>query len=474
MSAYQRKAPAISERRLNAISGGYDSPAALLRAYDGQEVRQRVRTFAQDTTNDLIDALRLIRTIAGAAIVVHGPRGCAMALLDRAQSSAPGGPWAVTNLNERDTIVGSEHVLRETILALDRRSRPELIFVVTTPVVAINNDDVVTVVSELQDEVGARLVPVFSDGFTSRIARSGYDLVLHALFRDVISRARPAPDAAPFANLISVSEHQRDREELGRLLATLGISGTFIPNTAYRHELEQAVGARWSIGVNPDESEYLGEALAQQAAIPFIQPDLPLGSAATFGWLAAVGDAVGLEAAAVAQIHAQEIAALAASFARHQLRGARVTLSLPAPYAFGIRDLLGELGAEVVGLTVHALDQRHRAQLERLRDERPGLPLHIGAGQRFEEANILKRLAPDLHLCWDEHALVALRLGIPAVALREIGVLGYRGAARFAQIAARALQNRAFATSLGAASGSPYKDSWYQKKPDWYLKHEVK
>ncbi|NTU85535.1 MAG: hypothetical protein HGA45_40300, partial [Chloroflexales bacterium] len=151
-----------------------------------------------------------------------------------------------------------------------------------------------------------------------------------------------------------------------------------------------------------------------------------------------------------------------------------LTLSLPAPYAFGILELLRALEAEVVGLSVHALDRRHLGQLERLRAERPGLPLHIGEGQRFEEANILKRLAPDLHLCWDEHAAVALRLGIPAVALRELGVLGYRGTQRLVAQAARALQNQAFAASLGEPSGAPYKESWYQKKPGWYLKHEVK
>ncbi len=261
MSEYRRKAPSTSERRLNAISAGYDLPEALLREYSEQEeLRQRVRTFAQDTTNDLIYAMRLISGIAGAATVVHGPRGCAMALLDRANLSVPGAQWAVTNLNERDTIMGSERVLRESILSLDRRYRPELIFIVTTPVVAINNDDVLTVVGEIQDEIGARLVPVFSDGFNSRVGRSGYDLVLHALFRDLIIRARPTSTDEPFANLITISEHRHDREELGRLLAALGIRVNPIPNTANRLGLEQAAQARWSIGVNPDESEYLGVA----------------------------------------------------------------------------------------------------------------------------------------------------------------------------------------------------------------------
>ncbi len=471
MSEYRRKAPSTSERRLNAISAGYDLPEALLREYgEHEEFRQRVRTFAQDTTNDLIYAMRLISGMAGAATVVHGPRGCAMALLDRANLSVPGAQWAVTNLNERDTIMGSERVLRESILSLDRRYRPELIFIVTTPVVAINNDDVLTVVGEIQDEIGARLVPVFSDGFNSRVGRSGYDLVLHALFRDLIIRARPTSTDEPFANLITISEHRHDREELGRLLAALGIRVNPIPNTANRLGLEQAAQARWSIGVNPDESEYLGVALEQQNGVPFVQPDLPLGIAGTSRWLAAVGQAIGSETAAVAQIQAQESAALQST----PISGARVTVSLPTAYAFGILDLLRDLGAEAVGISVPSLDRRHIGKLEQVRDSHPGLAVHVGEGQIFEEANILKRLAPDLHLCWDEHAAVALRLGIPAVALREIGVLGYSGAKRLATHAARALRYPAFAANLGEHARSPYADSWYKKKPNWYIKHEVK
>ncbi len=373
-----------------------------------------MRTFAQDTTNDLIsDALQLVSAISGAGIVVHGPRGCAMALLERVGPGALRTPWAVTNLNERDTIMGSEQVLREAILALSRRYRPELIFVVTTPVVAINNDDVLTVVGEVQDEIDAQLVPVFSDGFNSRVGRSGYDLVLHALFRDLIGRTRRSGASEPFANLITLSEQRQDRAELGRLLAELGLKLNSIPTAASRRELERAGEAHWSIGVNPDESEYLGLALEQERAIPFVRADLPLGSAGTSRWLTAVAAQVGLDPATLAQIQARETAALQASLDPPQLRGARVTLSLPPAYAFGMLELLPELGAELVGLTVHALDQRHLRRLEQLRAQLPGLALHVGEGQTFEEANILKRLAPDLHLCWDEHAVVALRAGHP-------------------------------------------------------------
>ncbi|NTV63686.1 MAG: hypothetical protein HGA65_09135, partial [Oscillochloris sp.] len=247
-----------------------------------------------------------------------------------------------------------------------------------------------------------------------------------------------------------------------------------IPTAATRQAIQQAAQARWSIGINPDESEYLGVALEQERGIPCIRPDLPLGVAATARWLAAVAAQTGLVPSLPAQIDARERADLAPLVAQQPLCGARVTLSLPAAYAFGMLSFLPELGAEVVGLTVHSFDQRHLGRLGQLAQARPELAVHIGEGQSFEEANILKRLAPDLHLCWDEHALVALRLGIPALALREIGVLGYRGAQRFALRAARALQNRALAAGLGALDESPYHRSWYTKKPNWYLKYEVK
>ena len=123
------------ERRLQAISAWLGKPAALAAEQAAGETVQRIRTFSQATPDDLLAALDLLAGVAGAGIVVHGPRGCAAAL------AAAAGPWGVTGLDQRDTIMGSEGAVSRAVLSLHRRHRPGAIFVVATPVVAINSDD---------------------------------------------------------------------------------------------------------------------------------------------------------------------------------------------------------------------------------------------------------------------------------------------------------------------------------------------
>jgi len=62
------------------------------------------------------------------------------------------------------------------------------LFVVTTPVVAINNDDVEAVVDELHEEYNIPVVPVYSDGFRSKTGITGYDVALHAMLKNLLPR----------------------------------------------------------------------------------------------------------------------------------------------------------------------------------------------------------------------------------------------------------------------------------------------
>ena len=103
----RRPGLAIREKRLQGISAYLDAPAPLLAEFAAGEAVQRIRTFSQVTPDDVTAALGFLGGIRGAAIVVHAPRGCAASLL----ASAPQAAWAVTGLDQRDTIMGSGPVL---------------------------------------------------------------------------------------------------------------------------------------------------------------------------------------------------------------------------------------------------------------------------------------------------------------------------------------------------------------------------
>ncbi|MEI6209271.1 MAG: nitrogenase component 1 [Desulfuromonadales bacterium] len=174
-----RQSLVIREKRLGAIGAYLGEIPPLIESFEQNSIAQRIRTFSQTAPDDIVEALRVMNRINGAGLIIHGARGCAAVQL----SLSPGGAWATTNLDERDTIMGSDAVLRKAIIALYSRHHPRVIFVVATPVVAINNDDIRSVATELSDELDIPVIPVICDGFRSRIAATGYDAAKQAILK---------------------------------------------------------------------------------------------------------------------------------------------------------------------------------------------------------------------------------------------------------------------------------------------------
>lgn len=468
MSILRAKAPKNREKRLDSLSAHYGELRSLTREYDDGNVPQRIRTFAQGSPDDLLYALRLLSRIRDAVTIVHGPRGCAAAELLFARNGSD--RWAVTNLDERDTIMGADAKLRTAVKALYRRHRPAAIFIVATPAVAINNDDIQSVVDDLSEELSTKVVPVYTSGFASKNAITGYDIAHHALVKYLI--VGEAPERRDHVNLLSVAESDADRSEAERLLGELGLSVNTLPDSADPAGFARAASAFLSISLDPDATNYLGEALESTHQVPFLKTPRPIGIAATGAWLEAVGVAAGKEREA-AELHVRQSALIAGVLEEAPLRGVRVYLSLPAATAFGVVNLVRELGGEVAGLTVEHLDRLHHTALGEVQRATLLSHIHVGHTQPFEEVNILKRLAPELYVGGANHLVHAARLGIPTLSLVNGPILGYRGAAAFARTAARALRNRSFVAALSAI-GLPYQKQWYQRSPHWHIKQEVK
>jgi len=496
MSILKAKAPRSREKRLDTMNAWQGGAAAVAAELSGESTVQRIRTFSQSSPDDLLYALQLLAGIRNSVTVVHAPRGCAAAGLHY-QASAAGSGLAVTNLDERDTIMGADLKLRKAVTALHHRYHPEVIFIVSSPVVAINNDDIQSVVEELHEELEVAIVPVYVSGFASRNAVTGYDSTLHALLK-YLGGPRKAREAGNKVNLLSVAEHRADLREVQRLLSELGVELNVLPDTASAAAFREATSARLSIPLDQDTEDYLGQSLRDEYGVPYIEAPRPIGLGATGRWLAAAGAALGLEQEARA-LHEREVAATLQALEAFTsvsrlspdttqrldnsttqrlndlttLNGVRVYLGLATATAFGVLELVQELGGEVVGITVSHLDQLHDKRLKELSKRQPDLQIHVADGQPFEEVSLLKRLSPDLYLGDAAHLGQIGRLGLPVVSLEETPILGYRGLTSLARRVTLALHNRSFGVSLGHTS-PPYQDSWYRRSPNWHIKQEVK
>ena len=443
------------ERRLQAISAWLGKPAALAAEQAAGETVQRIRTFSQATPDDLLAALDLLAGVAGAGIVVHGPRGCAAAL------AAAAGPWAVTGLDQRDTIMGSEGAVSRAVLSLHRRHRPWAIFVVATPVVAINSDDARTAADELSGELGIPVLAVRTDGFRSRVAATGYDTACQAL----LALVPVTQDREDVVNLLAGDFSTAT--EAKALLDGLGVAVNMLPAGADAAAFARAARARLSICLDPGVTGALGAGLEAAHGVPLLRGGVPIGLAATRRWLAAVAAATGhpepghLGTPDPGQTLGQTLA------------GRRVHLALPPDAGFAAAVLVTELGGTVSGLTLDHIDRTHAEALAAFTRTAPDAVLHVAAGQPFETANLLASERPDLFVGTPEVAALAAAAGVPSVGVTPGALTGRRGAAHLARRAAKALANPGVVRRLAAAP-PPYAAGWLRRSADWHIKQEVR
>ncbi len=466
----QKRVP-IREKRLHSISAYYGEIAPLLKEYAEGGPAQRIRTYAQTGADDIQQAVRFASLVEKAAVVIHGPRGCAARAVYDAARRGVFPRVAVTALNERDTITGSEKKLRQSILALHDAVRPEFIFVILAPVVAINNDDVLAVARELEAERGVVVVPIPTDGFKSKNSLTGLDVAAHALFRflPVDEESQPREESV---NVLVLDHQQKDVREMTRLLAALGLSVNVLPRELDRH-FRKARRARLSISLDPDAGAYFGNLLEERFGVPWIAAAPPIGTEGVHRWLAAVGGALGRTAEAEA-LHQRELMAWKLDGKGEALAGRSVYVSLPTTQAWAVARLCASFGANLCGLSVDHLDSTHEKLIREMAESFPALSLHVGGGQLLEEASIVNKLKPDLYLGHSAGAAQAARLGVPSLSMEHRAIAGYAGPLWFLSASRKALLSPALARRLGEKSRPPYGEGWYRKSAHWFIKLEVK
>lgn len=469
MASVRQKTAPVREKRVGAVGAWSGSVDSFRKEASLGDLEPRIRTFAQDLPSDVEHALGILRTIEGLAIVVHGPAGCAAALHGSAKAKTP---WVVTNLTERDSIMGSDAKLRGAIQEIHRTYAPKAIAVVATPVVAINNDDIDSVTEELKDELSIPVIAVYTDGFRSRIGSTGEDVVVHSLVKHLLPLRRRSEGS--HLNLLTVTENRADLDHIRSLLSELEIESNPFPRHGSISSAHKVAEARISIALDPDSGDYAGAALEEQYAIPFVKAPSPLGIRRTSEWLDAVGAAYERTAEVDALIARETSRLEEVLHTADAFRGTRVFVNLPPSQALAFGFLAEELGLVVVGLKAPWVSSAHASLLDELHAGAPETPLLIGEGQPFEEANLLARIKPDLYITTGAPPVHALRAGLAVVDLEDASLLGFAGVERLVRSIERVLANRSLSRFLSEADNEPYDPAWLKKSVHWYIKQEVK
>lgn len=453
------------EKRLSTLSAYLGTAHNL--AKEDQD-RQNIRTYSEATFDEVIYALKAVGDIEDSITVVHSPLGCGNAKL-RFWADGSKSSWYTTNLNERDTILGGDDKLRETILDAYKKHEPKIIFVVATPVVAINNDDISAVVSELEEELNTKIVPIFTDGFKSKAAINGYDLVLHAIGRYLV-KGDAKEEKSNFLNLISLSENNEDIKEILLLLIELGIETNIIPKFSNYEDIKNSSKAKVSIALNHDEGFFLGRGLEESYDVPYIKTNVPIGSKNTAEWLQLVAEVFNVQDKAEKIIERENLKKRKL-IDKAPLSGLKIYIDLKTSKATSLVALIKNLGGEVVGITIDEVDKVNKSKLEELKYD---LPVHVGSGQLFEIANILNKVKPDIYIGEAKKTAWVSKLGIIPISIGNVALYGFDGGKKLVNLINKSIKNRELIDSIAANSDLQYKDTWLKKSTNWYIKQEVK
>lgn len=457
------------EKRLTTISHYDGNLNALQEELSGQEVRQRVRTFTQDSYSELLYALQVLSSIEDIAVIIHGAVGCAFSGIYYYEKYRNLG-WYTTNLDERDTILGGDDKLRETVLRACEEKSPRAIFIVGTPVVAINNDDVSSIILELEEEVSAKLIWIDTDGFKTKAAINGYDIVAHALLKYIVKPADK--EKGSFVNLISFSEKDKDLIRITDLLAALNLEWNLIPQYASYDNIADAAGAGGSIVLNEDEGGYFADILEKEYGVPHVKAELPVGSAPTRRFIRTITSYFQLPDAGQYEKEGQELAK--PYIGKKILRGKTVFLNLGIDKIKVYAALVRELGGEVAGVAIPFVDPENKKKLIEADFERKGIPVLVLNGQPYELANVVRKSGAQYYLSEEGDLQFLNNLDCIPLSIHSVSSIGYEGIRDFTNLVEKVTFWAQQKERVGRYFTSVYQDGWLKRSSNWYVKQEVR
>lgn len=454
------------------------------------------RAFTQGSICLLLPALGMLNTLPDNVVLVHSAIGCGSCTHSQNANVRFGGNvrwgqpkdgiWLSTALNETDVISGGEEKLEQAIIEADRRYKPYSITVVSGCVPGIIGDDIDGVIQQVQPEVNARLLPVHCEGFKTKIWATAYDAVYHGIGRSLLRDGeQPATENGlqPFKglerlpstiNLMNVSSMGRvDELELERLLTTLGLEVNVFPVFARPENMVKATQAALSVSTCPTHDDYFLSYLEERFGVPSLIRHMPIGIENTGLWLKDVAARFGKEGQAerIIQQEEGELRNALAQF-RPLFEGKTVFVSAGEFRALATARLLEELGFMVAGIRSFHHDDFAEVEYAKLAaSAKEDYVIDIANVQPFEEANLLKRLKPDLFLGHANGNNTAAKLGIPTHVIYNTGLayIGYKGAFELARRLHRQLKNPSYNRKLAANVNLPYRSAWYGDNPFSYL-----
>ncbi|MDR1714036.1 MAG: hypothetical protein LBR39_07815 [Coriobacteriales bacterium] len=472
----------VREVRLSSITGFAGSAKELVGCSHGRGVREQTRSFSQSMMCASSSAFCQLSMIMDAAVINHGPVGCAGDFpmfevtyrIGQMQRELPPllGRYFNSNITESDTVFGAAEKLGRVIREVYARVRPKAIFVTTSCASGIIGDDIEGTVTDAAAELGIPVVACSCEGVRSRGWTSGFDSAYHTVVRGIVKEARQKTNKVNIINFWG--SHVFDG-----LLERLGFEPNYIVPFSTIEQLERTSEAAATIQICPTLGSYFGAALEQLFGVPEIKAPPAYGLEGSDRWYRELGAVLGASDE-VEKIIAEERARILPELKRYRQRFAGKTAYLTAGAAHGhaIIALLRELGFFVKGAAIFHHDPLYDNGDKTSDALAQDVELYgdiqnyqVCNKQAFEIVNLLTRHRPDLLVA--RHGGMAHwggKLGIPSFLVddEQFG-FGYQGILNYAERIADTLDNYEYLANFAEHAVNPYTKWWLEQEPYCFL-----
>jgi nitrogenase molybdenum-iron protein alpha chain len=425
-----------------------------------------------------------VALIQDSAVISHGPVGCAGCLHEFAFTYRVNGVHRglekptqrrifSSNMDENDTIYGGSEKLARAIRDVHERVKTNVIFIVTTCASGIIGDDVQGVADEAEAEIGIPVVPVFCEGFRSRIWTSGFDAGYHGVARKLIKP--PAKRQSDLVNIVNFW----GTDVFSVWFKRLGLRANYLTPYATVEQIAKSSEAAATVQICSTLGSYLAAVLEQEFGVPEITASPPYGIVQTERWFRALGkmtdraDEVEAFLKEEREKWTPEINRL-----KQSLDGKTAYVTAGASHGHALLGLLKELGLNPRGAAIFHHDPVYDNESESLDSLNNIVQIYgdipdynICNKQEFELANILNRTRPDILLA--RHGgmtLFGAKFGIPSLLIGDEHFgMGYEGIVKYGLRIEETIENDEFVKNLERHTVNPYSKWWLEQDPYTFL-----
>jgi nitrogenase molybdenum-iron protein alpha chain len=472
----------VRERRLHSVVT-YDGTAKdLYEKSRDLSFSPGERSYSQCSSCMGGQGAGVVAHIRDVAIVCHSPIGCDAgmfnaALAARGTAVARGKEMfdlhtMSVNLQERDTIFGASEKLKDALREADRRFKPKAIMVSTSCASGIIGEDIESVADEMEEELGYPIVPIYCEGFKSKIWSTGFDAVFHAILRKLVK-----PPEKKQEDLINVFNFE-GTDTFSPLLARMNLRVNYLVALTSLEQLEKISEAACSTTICETLSMYIAAVLEEKYGVPEIKSASPYGLDWTDDWLRAIGKLTNREALAEKLIaeerakYSDEIEEL-----RQKLSGKRLYVVSGDSFAHNLANIGKSLGLELAGATAlhHDLRTDNPESINTLNAlimSNGDIPnFTVCNMQPYQVVKILRKLKPDLLICRHMGLTgIGSKLGIPTLFEGDANYsIGYEGVVKMGRRIYEALQTKKLVENIARHVELPYTDWWLNEEDPFYF-----